>query len=430
MHKQVLSIGVLLIIAVSCKMPEKAYNANLSSVANDYVKLALSIGQYDEDFVDAYYGPNDWLPKKKAKESLPYEEFKWSTSNLLSKLAEIDDAEFGQMEMLRYAFLNNQIHAMQTKLAMMAGKTLPFDVESMALYDAVSPTYPISHYDSLLNRLEQYLPGEGTVADRYLSFSKQFIIPKEKLDTVFKTAIYEARKRVKAKMTLPDNENFVVEYVSDKPWSAYNWYKGNGLSLIQVNTDLPIYIERAIDLACHEGYPGHHVYNAMLEEHLVKQRKWNEFQIYPLFSPQSFIAEGTANYGVEMVFPIAERIAYEREVLFPLAGLNEELVDQYYQIQELRSQLSFAEIETARQYLNRAISWEEAATQLGEYLQFSPQRAQQRLNFYDKYRSYVINYSLGEEVVASYIEEAATNDEERWALFIDLLSTPRTASGL
>ena len=430
MRKLFLFFGLVVIIAVSCKSPEKTYHANLSNVADEYVKLALTIGQYDEDFVDAYYGPSDWLPKKKAKDTLPYEEFKWHVSSLLSQLAEIDDAEFEQMEMLRYTFLYNQLKAIKTKLAMMAGKTLPFDVESMALYDAVSPTYPAAHYDSLLNRLEQHLPGEGTIADRYLSFSKQFIIPKEKLDTVFKTAIYEARKRVKAKMTLPDNENFVVEYVTDKPWSAYNWYKGNGSSLIQVNTDLPIYIERAIDLACHEGYPGHHVYNAMLEEHLVKQRQWNEFQIYPLFSPQSFIAEGTGNYGVEMVFPMAERIAYEREVLFPLAGLNEELIVQYYQIQELRSQLSFAEIETARQYLNRAISREEAASQLSKYLQFSPQRAQQRLSFYDKYRSYVINYSLGEEVVASYIEEAATNEEERWTLFIDLLSTPRTASGL
>ncbi len=55
----------------------------------------------------------------------------------------------------------------------------------------------------------------------------------------------------------------------------------------QVNTDLPVYIDRAVDLACHEGYPGHHVYNALLEKHLVRDRGWVEFSIYPLFSPQS-----------------------------------------------------------------------------------------------------------------------------------------------
>ena len=95
----------------------------------------------------------------------------------------------------------------------------------------------------------------------------------------------------------------MVEYVTDKSWSGYNWYKGGFHSLIQVNTDLPIFIDRAIDLACHEGYPGHHVYNTLLEKHLVRDRGWIEFSVYPLFSPQSLIAEGTANFGIEVAFP-------------------------------------------------------------------------------------------------------------------------------
>ena len=77
--------------------------------------------------------------------------------------------------------------------------------------------------------------------------------------------------------------------------------------MIQVNTDLPIFVDRAIDLACHEGYPGHHVYNVLLEKALVRDRGWPEYQVYALFSPQSLIAEGTANYGIEVAFPPADR---------------------------------------------------------------------------------------------------------------------------
>ena len=69
-----------------------------------------------------------------------------------------------------------------------------------------------------------------------------------------------------------------------------------------MNTDLPIFIDRAIDLACHEGYPGHHVYNALLEKNLMRDRGGSEFSVYALFSPQSLIAEGTANYGIEVAF--------------------------------------------------------------------------------------------------------------------------------
>ena len=68
-----------------------------------------------------------------------------------------------------------------------------------------------------------------------------------------------------------------------------------------------------MNLAAHEGYPGHHVYNVLLEKNLLHDRGWVEFSVYPLFSPQSLIAEGSANYGIEVAFPGDERVAFERE---------------------------------------------------------------------------------------------------------------------
>jgi hypothetical protein len=103
---------------------------------------------------------------------------------------------------------------------------------------------------------------------------------------------------------LPANEDFKLEYVTDKPWSGYNWYKGNYQSVIQINTDLQIFINRAIDVGSHESYPGHHVYNMLLEKNLYAGKGWIEISLYPLFSPQSLIAEGSANYGIEVAFPV------------------------------------------------------------------------------------------------------------------------------
>ena len=45
-------------------------------------------------------------------------------------------------------------------------------------------------------------------------------------------------------------------------------------------------------------------------------------RVYPLFSPQSLIAEGTANYGIQVTFPGDERVEFEEKVLFPAAGLD------------------------------------------------------------------------------------------------------------
>ena len=60
-------------------------------------------------------------------------------------------------------------------------------------------------------------------------------------------------------------------------------------------------------------------------------------------------------------------------------------------------------------------------------------KALKRLDFIERYRSYVINYNLGKEIVKEYIEKnggTADDPEKRWEIFQFLLSTPQTPSGL
>jgi hypothetical protein len=324
---------------------------------------------------------------------------------------------------------------------MLTGARLSFDEESKALYDAVAPTHTEAEFATVLSALEQKLPapshvegpGAGPLVDRYDEFRKAFIIPKDRLDAVFKAAIDGCRSRTLEHIQLPPGESFTVEYVTGKSWSGYNWYQGNYRSLIQVNTDLPIYIDRAIDLACHEGYPGHHVYNALLEKNLVRDRGWVEFSVYPLFSPQSLIAEGTANFGIEVAFPRTDRLEFERRVLFPAAQLKSEMAARYYEILDLVEQLSYAGNEAARRYLNGEIDARAAADWFEKYGLYSRPRAEQRVRFIDQYRSYVINYNLGKDMVAAHVEaRGGTRDhpDKRWDEFAKLISSPRLPSGL
>lgn len=200
-----------------------------------------------------------------------------------------------------------------------------------------------------------------------------------------------------------------------------------------MNVDFPITIDRSIDLAAHEGYPGHHVYNSLLERELVRERGWWEYSVYALFSPQSLIAEGTANFGIEMAFPGKERLAFEREVLFPLAGLDPAEAERYAFVHGLVQRLAYAGNEAARGYVNGTFSREGAAHWLERYAMMSSDRAWQRTKFFDAYRSYVINYNLGQDLVRGYIEaKGGTEDEpeRRWAVFADLLASPRLPSAL
>jgi hypothetical protein len=337
------------------------------------------------------------------------------------------------LERLRKVYLDRQLSSLLARVRMLKGERLSFDEESKALYDAVAPTYPDSHFREILAALEKRFPGEGPLAARYEAWRRPFVIPKDKLDAVFQIAIKAGRERTAKHLTLPPNESFTVEYVTNKSWGGYNWYQGQYKSLIQVNTDLPIYIDRAVDLACHEGYPGHHVYNALLEKHLVRDRGWVEFSVYPLFSPQSLIAEGTANFGIEVAFPGPERIAWESANLFPLAGLDPARAAGYYEVQELVQKLTYAGNEAARRYLDGAITREQAVDWMVRYALYTRDRADQRIRFVEKYRTYVINYNWGQDLVKQYVERQGgtpDNPQKRWEIFEELISSPRLPSGL
>jgi hypothetical protein len=404
----------------------------MNQIAERYVKLVLAVGQHDENYVDAYYGPEAWQAEAKT-EKASLDTIKHDAASLVEQLRKLNLSKTEEILQLRQQYLTKQLEALVARVEMLKGTKLTFDQESKALYDAVAPTFPESHFKKILIQLEQLLPGTDPLTDRLDRFKRDFIISKDKLNIVFKAAIEEARKRTKKYISLPPQESFQIEYVTGKSWSGYNWYKGNSHSLIQINTDLPIYIDRAIDLACHEGYPGHHVYNVLLEQRLLKERGWVEFSVYPLFSPQSFIAEGSANFGIEVAFPGKQRIAFEREILFPLAGLDPSKATKYYEVQAILSQLSYAGNEAARQYLNGEINRDQAAEWLAKYTVVTLDRAQQRVRFFDQYRSYVINYNLGQDMVRKYIESrggTANQPVKRWKEFKELLSSPRLPSGL
>ena len=81
----------------------------------------------------------------------------------------------------------------------------------------------------------------------------------------------------------------------------------------------------------------------LLEKSLVRDKKWTEFSVYPLFSPMSLIAEGSANYGIEMAFTEDERLAFERDVLYPMAGIDPALAGKYLQLRKLTGKLSYSD---------------------------------------------------------------------------------------
>ena len=427
MHKiHPLFLFIPLMFMISCSEKNNSKDSELNGLAEQYVQLGLNIGQYDPDFVDAYYGPDSLKPKTDTLAIFPKDSLLNSVAGLKNKLREIS-SELSDTGKIRAGWMSQQLTAFDRRIRIFSGEFKSFDEESKDLFGISAPVYPESHYAALLDSLNKILPGNGDVQSRFQKLANQFIIPKDKLDTVFRATIAEARRKTKEHYVLPAEESFSIEYVNNKPWSGYNWYKGNFTSIIQINTDTQIFLERAIDVGSHESYPGHHVYNMLLEKNLYRDKGWVEISLYPLFSPQSFIAEGSANYGVELAFPGDNKIRFAKETLLPIAGLDTTNLSLYFKALAIRSQLNYARNEAGRGLVNGTMDEKQALNWMIKYCLYNEETALKSISFIKKYRSYVINYNYGMDLVKQYVEAKAGdgNDaKKQWAVFGELLSNP------
>ena len=421
---------VLLVVLFSCSEQGNINDAaRLNALAQQYVRLGLTIGQYDDAFVDAYYGPDSLKPTSVKDTVFPKDSLLAAVDTLSNALN-----GFSNNDTLarRAVWMQAQLKAFERRIKIFSGATASFDEESKDLYGVTAPAYDSMYYKRIVARLDSLLPGRGGINNRFQQLANHFIIPKNKLDTVFKTSIAECRKRTIQHYTLPANESFSLEYVTNKPWNGYNWYKGNYRSVIQINTDLQIFIEKAIDVGSHESYPGHHVYNMLLEKNLYHDKGWIEISLYPLFSPQSLIAEGSANYGIAVVFPGDDKVAFARDVLLPLAGLDTTGISLYFKALELKSDLNYARNEVARGLLNNSMTEQQAIQWLKDYCLMNDETAAKSIDFIRKNRSYVINYNYGKDVVGKYITEHGGDStvEKKWEVFGTLLSNQITTKDL
>lgn len=402
----------------------------MNEIATAYVKLVLEIDLYAPGYIDAYYGPQEWRSATK-EECFPQQRLQRQTDELITQLAGCDVTAADAITQRRKESLAKQLRSVKTKIAVLAGEKLSFDDESLLFYDAVAPRRSDDYFDSILAALDRALPGRGAVAQRFSDFTADFTIPAARVDGVLRAAAKRCGDSTRARIAMPARESFELNYVSGVNWSGYNWYKGDGHSLIEINTDLPLRIDDALHLIAHEIYPGHHLYGNLLEDRLYRGRGWSEFSVYPMASPQSLLFEGSANYGTELVMSPTERLAFNRDELFPLAGLDGGRVEELDAILELSHGLKYLRTEVARAYADGRFDREQAFAWLSKYSLGSAERIRKQLAGAIGGRSYINNYSLGEDMIKAYVERGAAGDRNRmWHAFEELLSTPHAPSSL
>jgi hypothetical protein len=423
---------VCLTLAIACLSACRGSpTASLDAAAEFYVRAALALGERDTDSLDMYYGPGTWQADARTRH-LPLDGIRAAT---VPFVASLDQQPFDNAEAeARRLFLLGQTRAIVSRIDIVRGARPSFSEEVRTLFgwngrdrqdgpafaaDAATARQAETAQElSVRSELERLLPGPGDLSARYATFDRKFLISRERLPAVLSRAIEGCRAATAEHVTLPPGERIDVAYVPDFAWSAYTRYQGRATSRILINETLPLTVDRALDLACHEAYPGHHTIDSVLDARFAGRRV--EFVVRPLFSPQSLLHEAAASLGAEMAFPGPARLAFERDALFPLAGLTPSDAEPYVRVERLVDQLHGVQSRIARQYLDGELDFARASAAL-ERDALIPS-ADATLKFLNRFRSYGATYTIGRDALSRYLDAHSTAGDpaSRWRAYMNV----------
>lgn len=399
--------------------------AGLDDLAQDYVRLALHLHNHDPN--PYIYIGDKALQASIKEDKRALSELDTAFTRLREALARVsthgcDETAF------RRALLIDRADALLARSAILQG-AMPasFDAEVEALYSVQAPEQSEDHFRVLAAELDQIIPGSGPLQDRMSTYRDRFLVPPEHVEQIVSGALQEARTRTHAHMDLPEDEDITLLMNNVGNFGAFAEYLGKGKTNVHFSTTMPFHVDRAVELAAHEAYPGHHVQATLLEAELIDKRGWREFTMLPLFGAHTIVAEGAANYGVSLSFTRADRIAYDREVVLPQAGLTHLApeIETYHRYVDYVERLNYARNEAARGLLYRGWTREKAVEWLMELGLETRAVAEARLTIIEAIRSYVITYNYGLDWVRDSIEgKDAPDTTQKWTRLRNLFEEP------
>jgi hypothetical protein len=425
---KMVAVLIVSLAATACGRSNSATKpAGVVAAAESYVRLVLALGERDADSLDSYHGPPPWAAEARARH-VTLDEV-WRDAHALADKLAVTRFQNGDDE-VRRRFLIGQLGAVAARIEILGGARPLFADEARRLFGLETDR----HIDAdggaakeIRAAIDRELPGGGTTAERFGAFDRRFLIPTDRLPAVMTRAIEACRSATLVHVKLPSAENVEVSYVRDLAWSALTRYEGNFRSTVRINAALPLTVDRALDLACHEAYPGHHTIGILLDTRLAGRI---ELVAQPTFSPQSLLHEGAASVAGTLAFSDPERIELERDALFPLAGLDPAEAARYVRVSRLVDRLHGVEAAIARRYLDGELDFPRASAAFARDALMPS--ADATLKFLNQFRSYAATYTIGRDRFwqALTTASAVTKEDdldERWRAYVDLVANPSQA---
>jgi hypothetical protein len=383
---------MLLIAGCAASPPPVDLAADLRAVASRYISLAQDLARHDPSLID------HWLtePPTPAGARRPVFTIQRDIDGLIAESERAVLSNSGAPR-ARAAHLHAQLKALSLAARRLLGESLPFDAEATLGLGLNAERADLEQVVRARDALESELPGKGPLAERVSAFRRRFVVPEARRDMVMRLALDQCRVASAAAMPLPADESVDLAFVAGLPWDAHARYLGGHRTRIEVNGNVPLDLARALRLACHEGYAGHHVQYIWTSDELVVARDWQEYALVPGFGPDLVLAEGAAEAGADLAMPYESRVAVYRDHLAPAAGLPIADVDRLARVEVHLTAIEQLIGDIARDYLDNQIQTNDAVDRLSREALVAD--ADAFVMFIERRRTRVLAYAAGRRAV-------------------------------
>jgi hypothetical protein len=367
----------------------------MNDLGERYLELGLRLGRHADGLVDAYYGPSEIAERVEAEDLR-------APSDLVADAAALLESLDG-LEEQRRTWLHAQLVGLETVARVLAGEEVAYEDEVERCYGIRPEHVPEEQFEEAHRALDEVLPGDGSLAERYQDWRETNTLAGDQLAGAIDSLAVDLRARTQELTGLPEGESVEFEYVTDEPWSAFNYYLGGLRSKCAVNTDVPLTPAFLIGVVAHETYPGHHTEHAWKERVLVDERGIVEESILMIGTPHSLISEGIATLAPEMALgEDAERVAAEhvRESGVPF---DPELARS---VRQAARPLRTVSTNAALLLHSQGASEEETGAYLKRWGLVSDRRVEQALRFmtHPVWRSYGTTYTDGYRICSAFVD--------------------------
>ncbi len=420
-------LGGLAASAIGCRADSRppAGAPGLDALATRYLRLTRQLAQHQPSLVEVWLGaPADPGPR------VPVPELRDAITALLADLRQARDAATAGHgaddgpgiagRLLRGRYLVAQVTALEAAAGRLLGESQRFTDEAARVFAGqVLPPRDPAALDAWRRELADLLPGAGSLAERHAAFRRGAAVPPARVETVFRAAVDWCRAASRPVLPLPEGETIAFSDAATGAWAGLSRPTGPRASELRVSRQGGADAAHLLQLAAHEGVPGHHAQHVLAAAWLVERHGWHERQLLPAFGPHLLLAEGAADAGADLLLPLATRERVAAEVLLPAAGLAASLAPVLVRVERLAARLDIEVAAIAADYLDTALSAEAATTRLrDDALVLDPPGL---LAFIEKQRTKMLAYPLGRRLVQQALDSVPA--DRRWARLAAVATT-------